>query len=142
MYTISVIGLLIFPVGFLFILQFGLNLSATQTVLVLCGYGSVVSLVGLVHSVRCGKRKKQSFISTNPEPRSLKVFSLKKPHKKFHCVNECNQQKNCKYYSIKNSMFFFFAPHSIDKPINYIYYIKQNTVKYDHQDLFQTRFFI
>jgi len=54
----SVIGLLIFPVGFLFILQFGLNLSATQTVLVLCGYGSVVSLAGLVHSVRCGKRKK------------------------------------------------------------------------------------
>ena len=58
MYTISVIGLLIFPVGFLFILQFGLNLSATQTVLVLCVYGSVVSLAGLVHSVRCGKRKK------------------------------------------------------------------------------------
>ena len=58
MYTISVIGLLIFPAGFLFILQFGLNLNATQTVLVLCGYGSVVSLVGLVHSVRCGKRKK------------------------------------------------------------------------------------
>jgi len=23
----------------------------------------------------------------------------------------------------------FFAPHSIDKPINDIYYIKQNTVK-------------
>ena len=58
MYTVSVIGLLIFPVGFLFILQFGLNLSATQTVLVLCGYGTVVSLVGLVHSVRCAKRKK------------------------------------------------------------------------------------
>ena len=60
MYTTSVIGLLIFPVGFLFILQFGLNLSATQTVLALCGYGTVVSLVGLVHSVtnRCKKRKK------------------------------------------------------------------------------------
>jgi len=27
MYTTSVIGLLIFPVGFLFILQFGLNLK-------------------------------------------------------------------------------------------------------------------
>ena len=58
MYTISVIGLLIFPAGFLFILQFGLNLSATQTVLALCGFGSVLSLVGLVHSIRCGKRKK------------------------------------------------------------------------------------
>jgi len=58
MYTMSVIGFLIFPVGFLFILQFGLNLSATQTVLVLCGFGSVLSLVGLVHSIRCGKRKK------------------------------------------------------------------------------------
>ena len=54
----SVIGLLIFPVGFLFILQFGLNLSATQTMLVLCSFGSVLSLVGLVHSIRCGKRKK------------------------------------------------------------------------------------
>ena len=58
MYTISVIGLLIFPVGFLFIIQFGLNLSATQPVLALCVYGTVVSLVGLVHSIRCGKRKK------------------------------------------------------------------------------------
>ena len=58
MYTMSVIGFLIFPVGFLFILQFELNLSATQTVLVLCGFGSVLSLVGLVHSIRCGKRKK------------------------------------------------------------------------------------
>ena len=58
MYTVSVIGLLIFPVGFLFILQFGLNLSAIQTVLVLCGFGSVLSIVGLVHSIRCAKRKK------------------------------------------------------------------------------------
>ena len=58
MYTMSVIGLLIIPVGFLFILQFGLNLSATQTVLALCGFGSVLSLSGLVHSIRCGKRKK------------------------------------------------------------------------------------
>ena len=58
MYTTSVIGLLIFPAGFLFILQFGLNLSAIQTVLVLCGFGSVLSLVGLVHSIRCGKLKK------------------------------------------------------------------------------------
>ena len=57
MYTMSVIGLLIIPVGFLFILQFGLNLSATQTMLVLCSFGSVLSLVGLVHSIRCGKRK-------------------------------------------------------------------------------------
>ena len=58
MYTISVIGLLIFPVGFLFIQQFGLNLNAIQTVLVLCGFGTVISFVGLVHSIRCGKRKK------------------------------------------------------------------------------------
>jgi hypothetical protein len=58
MYTISVIGLLIFPVGFLFILQFGLNLSATQTVLVLCAFGTILSMIGLVHSIRCAKRKK------------------------------------------------------------------------------------
>jgi len=61
----SVIGLLIFPVGFLFILQFGLNLSATQTVLVLCGYGSVVSLLDLftlldVESVKSSR----SFLQT------------------------------------------------------------------------------
>ena len=29
-------------------------------------------------------------------------------------------------------VLFFFAPHSIDKPINDIYYINQNTIKHEH----------
>ncbi len=62
MYTMSVIGLLIFPAGFFLALSMAegtINIGTMQIFLILCVYGFALSLVGLIHSIRCRKKNKK-----------------------------------------------------------------------------------
>ncbi len=59
MYTMSVIGLLLFPVGFflaLFTAEGTINIGTWQIFLMVCVYGFIFSLVGLIYSIRKGKK--------------------------------------------------------------------------------------
>ena len=60
MYTMSIIGLILFPVALIsmFLLSVGgWDLAVLQFALLLCVYAFVYSFVGFVHTVRCRKRK-------------------------------------------------------------------------------------
>ena len=62
MYTMSVIGLLLFPVGFFLALvgaEENVNIGIFQIFLILSVYGFALSLVGLIHSIKCGKKHKK-----------------------------------------------------------------------------------
>ena len=61
MYTMSVIGLLLFPLGFFLALSTAegtINIGTWQVFLMVIVYGFIFSLVGLVHSIRCRKKNK------------------------------------------------------------------------------------
>ena len=61
MYTMSIIGLILFPVALIsmFLLSVGgWDMAVLQFALLLCVYAFVYSFVGFVHTVRCKKRKK------------------------------------------------------------------------------------
>ena len=60
MYTMSIIGLILFPLGFFLALSTAegtINIGTWQVFLMVIVYGFIFSLVGLVHTVRCRKRK-------------------------------------------------------------------------------------
>ncbi len=61
MYTMSIIGLIIYPIGFIILLMAlegaENSIGILQVVLVLFIYALVYFIVGLVHSIRCRKKK-------------------------------------------------------------------------------------
>ena len=61
MYTMSLIGLIIYPIGFIILLMAlegaENSIGILQVVLVLFIYALVYFIVGLVHSIRCRKKK-------------------------------------------------------------------------------------
>ena len=63
MYTMSVIGLIIYPIGFIILLMAlegaENSIGILQVVLVLFIYALVYFIVGLVHSIRCRKKNKK-----------------------------------------------------------------------------------
>ena len=61
MYTMSIIGLILFPLGFFLALSTAegtINIGTWQVFLMVIVYGFIFSLVGLVHSIRCRKKNK------------------------------------------------------------------------------------
>ncbi len=64
MYTMSVIGLLLYPVGFVALAYTadqsqGVAMGVFQLFGLLFVYAFALSLVGLVHSIRCRKKNKK-----------------------------------------------------------------------------------
>ena len=59
MYTMSIIGLILFPLGFFLALSTAegtINIGTWQVFLMVIVYGFIFSLVGLVHSIRKHKK--------------------------------------------------------------------------------------
>ena len=63
MYTMSIIGLIIYPIGFIILLMAlegaENSIGILQVVLVLFIYALVYFIVGLIHSIRCRKKNKK-----------------------------------------------------------------------------------
>jgi len=64
MYTMSIIGLIIYPIGFIILLMAiegaENSIGILQVVLVFFIYALIYFIVGLVHSIRCRKRNKST----------------------------------------------------------------------------------
>ena len=131
MYTMSVIGLLIFPAGFFIALvgaEDGGNIGVLQILVLLCAYGFILSLVGLIHSIRCRKKNKSMVRQFRSDDPSTYLTNLEQQKALLLETIDMEMERNNKEISQIQKKINKYVEPEIDENINKI---SENRVRYE-----------